>query len=282
MRGQFRMKWVVWVCFISLLVFSAFLLAKGPKKPKPKGGPTIHVSANFIGEYPGAKIVGNGTFTEDNTGGTLEINRKDGRLILGFNPGGDLEIWLDDAINQLEECYDPAWKNPFPCPEKAELPPSPIIADDFSFYTYHEVYLQDSCENGQVPGYGVGDTLNLLAMEDGEKLYVGALVRFKKAGYPDFFDLRYNKTGVLESGWYYGIVEITAFEENNNLEGVDQWLIRPLECSVSPVINLNEANVHQYVPIKRKGRPGPDNPGHVWCNHGDYIVPFELWIERLN
>lgn len=259
MKNGVKTKGFVWGSLFAALALGVISALAGPAGA---GGGSINVKAAFESIYEGkaAKIVG-GPFTGKSTGGTLQIGRKFGTLDLRFNPGkSPLTMWLDLMID------------PGNCPQQVPMPGSPFNIYNLSVFTYKEAILDGPCDGGAPIGYSTSEGyLNLLGMADGETLFVQIHIRFEVTGFPYYFVMRPNKTDAIESE-FVGIVSVTASDLNANFPGVDRWEFKPLACPVSPVAIVDEANVNHTYPIGR-------NNGS--CSHGNYVVPFQLVIERM-
>jgi len=261
MKTEPRLRWLFGAALVSALAFWAIVPEAGLSAP---GGSSVNVRATFAGFFNNieAKIVG-GPYTAASTGGFIAIGKKFGSLDLRFYPGADvLTMWLDENIT------------PGTCPASVVLPASPFSIDNLSFFTYKEVFLDGSCFPGQaVPGCTTSEGyLNLLSMRDAQVTYVQVYLRFKVAGFADYFSFRPNKPGAVEPE-FVGIAEVLAQDLNPGFPGVDHWEFKTMTCPITPVSVAYEANVYRTYPNGRRSS--------LSCDHGDFLVPFQLVLDRI-
>jgi hypothetical protein len=122
--------------------------------------------------------------------------------------------------------------------------------------------------------------VNLLTLPLGHTYGVPLLFRFRVGAFEYFYDVRHNKTGADRSpvlwdgdGYTMGSVDVN----HSTSGGVETWVFTPLPYANSPVNLPNEASVWRYLPYG-KGKTAQN----LWCNYGDFILPFTLTVKRAN
>jgi hypothetical protein len=263
---KIKLRFLALLAIFALLAFAA---TGWGKKPSGGGGTQnwVSVNAQFSPSFDGvdAKILGDDYGIYDS-----KIYASTGQFVLGTNGSRSALFVFDDYLgNASDACYDDAGNfasdlpNIFPDPYRLVL----TGQNGLRVMTWREVFpATDS----------LGPYLNLLNMTPGETRYVQLDFVFNAPEADGMFMVRLGHTN--DGGESSSIVQVTAYDDSGDLV-TDRWMLKPIQDPDlrGSEIRLNQANLNQYLAITGGKYKLPARN----CNHGDFVMPFELTITRV-
>jgi hypothetical protein len=267
----------------ALLAFVPLAMAQKGGKNKPGGGgggsgSFVRVNAEFLPSVTTTDREGRPTEVEakilDDGNGPyqLRMDKDTGRFYIPLDAGRSVNFVFDSPLGNADDgCYES--DNPLNRVEDLPaLPPNGVLtAENLIFLTYRVVTAEG--ENWQTHDY-----LDFFDMPMNVPTYVHLHIQLNAVGVDGKFTVRHARTndGGVRLGINYdvGVVEVTAV--GSEADGIiDHWVMKPVQDTSLPIFTLNQANLSQYLAISGRGKtklPARD------CNHGDFNLPFELWV----